>query len=368
MSPSPATAALIFVGFAILVTGAYAWLIASAKAALTWQILPSSMAAPVEAALQSLSFAPRLPLIPWTPRQPVPWGLLDLIGIVGLQLIAGTLLHEFKFIPSGKVEDLTLPEKQSVIAWNVGLSLLLAIASVLLVMVRTRATRRDLGWSWSRIVGDIRLGLIAFVMLAPPVYALQGLLVSLWKESKHPIVEMFKDAPDDRFFGVLFVSAAVVAPLFEELMFRVLLQGFLEKAFSFRGSMIELLVAEPTPLLHLKAVESDPISPMPADTNLCAATQLPAPSIEHAPAEPLYQLPEQRGLAAWLPIVISSAIFALLHYSHGPDWIPLLLLAAGMGYLYQRTHRILPSLIVHSLLNTLSMWGLWVAVKEGLGS
>src|SRR4029079_10689753 len=71
------------------------------------------------------------------------------------------------------------------------------------------------------------------------------------------------------------------------------------------------------------------------------------------------------GVAAWLPIAISSAIFALLHYSHGPDWVPLFLLAAGMGYLYQRTHRLLPSLVVHSLLNSFSMWGLWVQVMHG---
>jgi hypothetical protein len=31
-----------------------------------------------------------------------------------------------------------------------------------------------------------------------------------------------------------------------------------------------------------------------------------------------------------------------------------------MGYLYQRTHRQVPSLVVHALLNSLSMWGLWL--------
>jgi membrane protease YdiL (CAAX protease family) len=78
----------------------------------------------------------------------------------------------------------------------------------------------------------------------------------------------------------------------------------------------------------------------------------------------LAEQPELRGLLAWVPIAVSSAIFALLHYSHGPDWVPLLFLAAGMGYLYQRTHRLLPSLTVHALLNSLSMWGLWVATKS----
>jgi membrane protease YdiL (CAAX protease family) len=33
-----------------------------------------------------------------------------------------------------------------------------------------------------------------------------------------------------------------------------------------------------------------------------------------------------------------------------------------MGYLYQRTHRLLPSLTVHSLLNGVSLWALWVQV------
>jgi hypothetical protein len=57
----------------------------------------------------------------------------------------------------------------------------------------------------------------------------------------------------------------------------------------------------------------------------------------------------------WIAIGITSLIFALLHWSHGPAWVALTVLAAGMGYLYQRTHRIVPSLVVHGLLNNLTM-------------
>jgi membrane protease YdiL (CAAX protease family) len=358
VTPSPLTAALIFVGFGVAICGIYAWLVAGAKAALTWGLVPQPFAGSLEAFLQSLGCSPGLPLVPWSPRQPVTWGLVDLFGIVGLQLIAGSLLHEFKVLPDGKLEEFTLPQKQTVIAWNVGLSLLVAVASVLLVTIRTRATSGDLGWSWRDIPGDIRLGLIGFVMLAPPVYALQGVLVSFWKESKHPIVEMFKETPDARFFGVLLVSAAVVAPLVEELMFRVLLQGFLEKGFSFRGVIHELLLGKPTRRIDRPANDAEDLPVYSPNTNPYVTPPVADRSNEDQP--------ELRGSAAWLPIAISSVIFALLHYSHGPDWIPLLFLAAGMGYLYQRTHRLLPSLIVHSLLNSLSMWGLWVAMKEGV--
>ena len=70
----------------------------------------------------------------------------------------------------------------------------------------------------------------------------QGLLVWLWKPSKHPLMEMFKGTPNPSFFVLLFVSAAIVAPLFEELMFRVVLQGFLEKAIVIWDDLNALLI------------------------------------------------------------------------------------------------------------------------------
>jgi membrane protease YdiL (CAAX protease family) len=51
-----------------------------------------------------------------------------------------------------------------------------------------------------------------------------------------------------------------------------------------------------------------------------------------------------------------------MHWSHGPDWIPLTVLAFGLGYLYQRTHRILPSLVVHLLLNSFTLLALTLEV------
>ncbi len=325
MKPGPATVALVLTGFTVLLAGFWAWLLVGATAAVTWRLVPESLSARITGYLTSQGLSPSLPLIAWSPRRPVPWAFLDLVIVIGLYIVAGAALHEAGFIPSGKMETLNLAQKQSVIASNIVLSLIVAVASIVLTVARCGANGSDLGWSARTIRDDLRLGLIAFAMLAPPVYALQGLLVNFWKKSEHPIVEMFKDAPDIAFFGVLFVSAAVVAPLFEELIFRVLLQGLLEKATSFRGNSVELLVG---------------------------GTQEVMEAIE--------EQPELRGWQAWLPISMSAGIFALLHYSHGPDWVPLLLLAAGMGYLYQRTHRILPSLVVHTLLNALSMWGLWV--------
>jgi hypothetical protein len=61
-----------------------------------------------------------------------------------------------------------------------------------------------------------------------------------------------------------------------------------------------------------------------------------------------------------IPVVTSALVFALLHVGQGPAPIPLFLLALGLGYLYQRTHRLWPSVVLHFLLNTSSLAMLWV--------
>jgi len=59
-------------------------------------------------------------------------------------------------------------------------------------------------------------------------------------------------------------------------------------------------------------------------------------------------------LALW-PIVASSALFAAMHLGHGFDPIPLFFLALGLGYLYYRTHRIIPCIAMHALFNAFSL-------------
>jgi hypothetical protein len=187
---------------------------------------------------------------------------------------------------------------------------------------------------------------------------------------------MFKESPDPLFFVTLVLAASIVAPLFEELMFRVVLQGFLERAFAHEGPLYELIFDRPR--VHCAAVPAGALTlladgpsealdaPIVADLNPYVS---PIAVSEPAPAQCTHadEAPELRGLAAWAPIGISSVIFALLHLSHGPDWVPLIPLAVGMGYLYQRTHRLVPSLVVHCGLNSLSMWMLWVHVFEDVG-
>jgi membrane protease YdiL (CAAX protease family) len=383
---SPAAAALTFVALAVLVAGVWAWLITGVRAAITWDWLGPATSASFERWLQAIQVPPRLPMVRWNPRRSVPWAMIDLLLVVavyiGASVITSTVLHRGGWLSAADADNVSLAERQALIVGNVAVSLLILAATLPLLMLRCGASLRDLGWSPRALLSDLRLGLIGFVMLAPPVYALQGLLVYFWQPSKHPLMEMFKEAPSTGFFVVLLISASIVAPLFEELMFRVLLQGFLEKAFSFRGEASELVLGM---RWSRGEAAADSAAVIPAELADDGGTMAAAEASDENPyqsprhsadadpgladdgrADNAVQHDQQahHGRAAWLPIAISSLIFALLHYSHGPDWIPLILLAAGMGYLYQRTHRIVPSLVVHASLNSLSMWGLWVSVFD----
>jgi membrane protease YdiL (CAAX protease family) len=304
-------------------------------------------------------------LVPWQPRREVPWALLDLLVVIGANFLAAVLVATALVQLGWRLEatgaapgpgDLKMQTLANCLIPILGMG-----AGLAFVVFHTGASAHDLGWSPEHLRADLKLGLTAFVMLAPPVFAVQAVLVQFW-ESKHPLMEMFKNAPQDEvLFGLLVLTAVVVAPVFEELLFRVLLQGYLEKAFWGRRSAQELVLGERR--RTARGQESGVRS---------RGSECSVQSLVHDAAELsiLAELVEEdsaplRGWSAWLPIAISSLVFALLHWQHGPDWVPLTLLAAGMGYVYQRTHRILPSVVVHVALNGMSMWGLWVQGQSG---
>jgi membrane protease YdiL (CAAX protease family) len=360
----------------VLTAGIVCWTVAALRLAIGWHLLPGALSHLAPDLLKPLDLPPGPPLIAWQPRRSVPWGLVDLIGIllifVAASAVASFVLRQWtQMPPGGDLQKLTLDQRQLLTAANMAVSLIVLAIGLALITIRVGASWRDFGWSLEGAGRNLQRGLIGFVMLAPPVYALQGVLVYFWKPSAHPLMEMFKGSPNIAFFATLVAAAVVVAPLTEEMLFRILLQGWLERACGGRRSAQEVLFghihSEPTIQPSLEITEiGGAVALAPPAPNPFAAPQFPvppilAPNLELADSA---EQPELRGLRAWIPIGISSIIFALLHYSHGPDWVALTLLAAGMGYLYQRTHSIIPSLIVHMCLNGLSMWGLWIQVYE----
>ena len=98
------------------------------------------------------------------------------------------------------------------------------------------ATPRDFGLpdNAHTFAGDVRIGLVAGLAAMAPVHFIQVVLMKLFvgpnEESGHPLVKMMiSDAPDWSIMVLASVAAVIVAPICEEMIFRVLLQGWLEK-------------------------------------------------------------------------------------------------------------------------------------------
>ena len=58
-------------------------------------------------------------------------------------------------------------------------------------------------------------------------------------------------------------------------------------------------------------------------------------------------------------------MFASMHIGHGPAPIPLFFLGIGLGYTYQRTHRVLPCIVTHALFNALNLLVFWNGLVQG---
>ncbi|MGL4511605.1 MAG: lysostaphin resistance A-like protein [Lacipirellulaceae bacterium] len=158
-----------------------------------------------------------------------------------------------------------------------------------------RAHRGDFGFGPAPrgVARDVGLGFATVLAALAPVYAVQLALVTFVAEpTAHPILDRLKDDPVGGVIGAILL-AVVIAPLFEEFAFRVLLQGWLEGV---------------------------PDSPR-----------------------------------AWWPIGVSAAAFALAHQGQGYAPAPLFVFALFLGYLYRQTHRLLPCVVAHAAFNAMSL-------------
>ena len=331
------------------------------------------------------------PLLAYEPRRPVPWGLVDLalvVLILVLTIKASSYLLKGQFGPAAGTENqpFTLHQNMLIILADTAMKVAVMLIVTPIIMLRTGCTWRDLGIVPKEAGRDICIGLAAFCMLAPIVFTIQGLLTQL-EPYKHPLIEMMTNTPDMQLFALLCFSAAILAPLSEEWAFRVLLQGWLEKLVTYTGSSVHILFgglepAEPM-VLEDGNVQAPPegitfLSSVPQQTEIQwidpANPYAPPPTTTQPLASAYYDPPLAAAIVPefspppvwkqWLPICFSSVIFALMHFSHGLAWIPLTVLAFGLGYIYQRTHRILPSITVHFCLNALSMAAFWVQMFE----
>lgn len=113
--------------------------------------------------------------------------------------------------------------------WTVVLSCIsstvfLLIASPVTWFVFGRDNQRSAGWG-KNVIAGLRGFLLAVVPVALVLVTTQALRS---KKTQHTLLKLLVESPNAQTIGSVFLSAVVLAPLAEELVFRVFLQSWLE--------------------------------------------------------------------------------------------------------------------------------------------
>jgi membrane protease YdiL (CAAX protease family) len=357
------------------------------------------------------------PLLEAVPRRAVPWSLVDLlmIGLTGLVVLALSQWwsrRQFDLPPDGwELTELNPHQQINVVLFFAVSSLFTWVAALMICHWRAGATAADLGWDRPHWRHDVALGAATFTMLIVPVLLIHYLLQRLMPiDDSHPFVDLILENPRLEYLLPIALVALLAAPVVEEYFFRVLLQGWLERLTAALETPAEL--TDPTSPA-ISAPTADEIEPQQESRMDDVTEGVPLENaaerivIQHgraanggetsvnddnpyrSPADRERQGPESRaddpaghpdGVAAeatrprnglpqqptlrWLAIGISSLFFALAHFGQGPAPISLFVLALGLGYLYQRTHRVLPGMVVHFLVNLTAVTQLALTVAE----
>jgi membrane protease YdiL (CAAX protease family) len=321
--------------------------------------------------------------------------------------------HEPGAGPAGRSDETeSLP-------WGLSLTELMlvqgAINSYLIVLLpclarlTSGARLRDFGVrprGWRR---QAAIGIVAVLFLMPIVYTVQVACVHYLdlpdsESRKHPLERMLRKDFSASTAYLAFLTAVILAPLFEELLFRGLLQSWLVKTFDrfagyLRPSASDPLLAQPSPgeppqvgsvavnaLVHL---DSDHDSADEATGNdFWEAVDAPEKTVweERPPAHSdgartAPDLPEDethgisRGtdapyrprssVATGAAIILTSLGFAALHAPQWPAPIPLFLLALGLGVVYQRTGSLIAPVCMHAVFNGFSTLMLFYVTVGG---
>jgi membrane protease YdiL (CAAX protease family) len=292
----------------------------------------------------------------WVVREPRRLWTADLVDVLVTfaVLFLGTSVGIMLIAPesSGELAKMSPDERVSAIYLQVAVSLSTIVLSTCLVLWRHGLRPRDLGWSLRGAGRDVWLGVLAFLVLAPPVYALQLFLVTRF-ESHHPLVDLLKNGAQPSLIAACVVSAVVAAPIAEEYLFRGMLQSWLEWLAVWHEGLGEdrhgVTGVKPSSERSVQPSVREQQAAIPANPLLYGRVSHGAEASEAGGDG------GDTSAAAWSPVVASAVVFSLLHYSHGPDWIPLFFFALGLGYLYRQSHRLLPCIVVHFLLNSCSL-------------
>jgi membrane protease YdiL (CAAX protease family) len=274
--------------------------------------------------------------------------------------------------------------------------------SLLPTLQRTPISRA--GMTLARWGPNILLGLRAFLVVTPVVLAIHVVCSQVFKPEQHPfeVLGNLKGLETFEWF-FFFANVVVLGPIFEEWLFRGLLQGWLRRATYLEHAMFVAFLAAYVGIVvaFRKLAELDVPIALVAWTAGLAAVDLAAVYLQYRPLydlglayfrrPDLPPLPDDEAVVdAWTVnlfggeghehrarpwrdfgprwilwkfasarwSIFGSAMFFALAHGTWPTPLALFFLGLALGWLAFRTQSLVPSMIVHGLFNLVSFLAL----------
>jgi membrane protease YdiL (CAAX protease family) len=290
------------------------------------------------------------PLLERKPFPLVPWGIGSVL-LVALTLVVlqNASFQVFHYLNTGRLAPGAIPKTQPAPKWflveqldaSATANCLIAVFAPLILYATSGARLADLGLSLSGARRNLLRGLVAHILVSPLVYAVQFAAIHVWPQrdqTHHPVEQILKAGATAPEVTLVVVTAIVIAPFCEELLFRGILLGWLQR----------VLLAKPTP----QGVDDTDLGELALNDHL--------PSARFFPPRGLSIWLDRSGLRRSLPNVLASMLFAALHTAQWPAPVPLFFLSLALGYLYERSGSLLAPMTLHALLNATSTAALLV--------
>jgi membrane protease YdiL (CAAX protease family) len=247
---------------------------------------------------------------PRIPEDTSAWPLAAvLFGAAGCYLFASSAVASvwLHFHPGSKPEAILDSDVGA--AWSSTIPPMVGLVFILVGDAAvSNSLRQNLGLSRRGLVGGAAVGLVGAVIVVPPLFLLSELVEKIYQRvhfphpTEHPLLRALGEGPSPLVQWAIIIGACVIAPLWEEILFRGHLQTLLKRM--------------------------------------------------------VLWLARRRGshssfpLADWLAIGVTSYLFMLMHPMW--SWPVIFVLAVCLGYAYERTGNLWVPITLHAAFNTAS--------------
>ena len=221
--------------------------------------------------------------------------------------------------------------------------MLFTIFGMTIIAFRYGYAPRIFGWQPEHYWSDVRIGTMAFFAIAPVIMTIQ-LIVTQYIEYSHTTLSLLEENPTPAGIAAAWLMAVLIAPITEEIFFRGIFQSWLQRQTFFSLDISPEQIFGGWTRHWFKPT---------AEKGMVTNSQ--AGGHAYRPIHVYSDLPDQTRLA-WTPIFVSAFVFAGVHFGQGPAPIPLFFFGLALGYVYRQTGSTLICIVMHMLLNGITMF------------